>query len=403
MLKLIYKKTMELIPYINNTRTHDDKQVNQIASSINEFGFTNPILIDDKNEIIAGHGRLMASQKLNLESVPCIVLSGLSKAQKKAYVIADNRLALNAGWNEELLRIELQDLKDLDFNIDLLGFTDDELKFFDEDIEELIAQTDEDSIPGEPVDLVSVNGDVWLLGKHRLMCGDSTSVDNVEKLMDGHKADMVFTDPPYGVDYDGIKNDSRLGLEKLLDDVFCNYKIFSHAGSPIYVFHSDRCADIFHNVFRKYCHFSSMIIWVKPALVLSQTDYQSQHEPCMYGWIDGGTHKWFSDRKQTSIWNYGKEHFSGHTTPKPVDLVSNAINNSSISGSNVIDLFGGSGSTLIACEKTNRKAFLMELDEKYVDVIIKRWQDFTGKEAVLESSGENFNLLYNKKYVTNKE
>ena len=224
------------------------------------------------------------------------------------------------------------------------------------------------------------------------MCGDSTSIDAVDKLMDGGKADMVFTDPPYGVDYKGIKNDDRSGLEELLRLAFGNFLAASKSGASIYVFHSDRCADIFHKVFREFFHFSSMIIWAKNSLTLSQTDYQSIHEPCLYGWMDNGKHSWHSDRKQTSVWRFDKERVVGHTTPKPVALVAQAIDNSSKGGDSVVDLFGGSGSTLIACEKTGRINRSMELDPKYVDVIIKRWQDFTGKTATLESTGQPFGL-----------
>jgi hypothetical protein len=225
------------------------------------------------------------------------------------------------------------------------------------------------------------------------MCGDSTSIDAVEKLMDGQKADMVFTDPPYGVDYEGINNDSRAGLADLLQQVFANYVLTAMPGAPVYVFHSDRCADIFHQVFREHFHFSSMVIWVKPSLVLSQTDYQSRHEPCMYGWVGGSAHQWHSDRKQTSVWEFGKEHVVGHTTPKPTEMVSYAIENSSKQNQTVIDLFGGSGSTLIACEKTGRQCRMMELDPKYCDVIIKRWQDYTGKQAVCQENSKTFNEL----------
>lgn len=234
-------------------------------------------------------------------------------------------------------------------------------------------------------------GKLVLKSGHRLMCGDSTSIDAVEKLLNGAKIDLVFTDPPYGVDYQGINNDDRGGLYDLLDQAFNNYNLNMKAGASIYVFHSDKCADIFHDVFRKYFHFSSMMIWVKPALVLSQSDYHSRHEPCMYGWNKDGAHSWYSDRKQTTVWEYGKEHIKGHTTPKPTDMICYALENSSKGGHLVCDLFGGSGSTLIACEKTNRRAYLMELDPKYCDVIINRWQTLTGKDAVLESTGEKFN------------
>ena len=226
--------------------------------------------------------------------------------------------------------------------------------------------------------------------KHRLMCGDSTSIDAVERLMDGRRADMVFTDPPYGVDYKGINNDDRGGLEDLLRSSFGNYLASSKSGAAIYVFHSDRCADIFHTVFREFFHFSSMIVWAKNSLTLSRTDYQSQHEPCLYGWMDNGAHTFYGDRKQTSVWKFDKERVDGHTTPKPVALIERALSNSSKGGDMVTDLFGGSGSTLIACEKTARDCRMMELDPKYCDVITQRWQNFTGQTATLEATGQPF-------------
>ena len=382
-MEIIYKKVRDLIPYVNNSRTHNDEQVNQICASINEFGFTNPLLIDEKDSIIAGHGRLMASKKLGMEEVPCIVLKGLTEAQKKAYIIADNKMALNAGWDEELLKIELENLKELDFDLELTGFNVDEL----DDIlgkneeEQKIIEDDFDIEP--PEEPKAKLGDIYQLGNHRLMCGDSTSEEDVEKLMNGNKADMVFTDPPYGVDYEGINNDSRSGLEELLNGAFSNMMINSKEGSSVYCFHSDRCADIFHKIFRQYCHFSSMIIWEKQSLVLSQTDYQSIHEPCMYGWFNNGNHNFYGDRKQTSVWKYDRKSIEGHTTPKPIELICNALNMSSKPKENILDLFGGSGSTLIACEQLNRKCYMMELDPHYVDVIIQRWENFTGKKAIL--------------------
>ena len=376
-------ETSSLIPYAKNSRTHSDTQVAQIAGSIKEFGFNNPVLIDLEGGIIAGHGRVLAAQKLGLQAVPCIRLGHLTDTQRKAYVIADNRLALNAGWDDSMLTLELQDLKAEDFNLDLLGFEADELNALLNPIKETEGLTDEDAVPEVPEEPKTKPGDIYQLGRHRLMCGDSTSIDAVEKLMDGQKADMVFTDPPYGVDYKGINNDSKDGLEDLLRGAFGNYFAVSKSGAAIYCFHSDRCADIFHSVFREFFHFSSMIIWAKNSLTLSQTDYQSQHEPCLYGWMDNGSHSWYSDRKQTSVWRFDKEKVVGHTTPKPVALVEKAITNSSKGGDLVIDLFGGSGSTMIACEKLGRTNFTMELDPKYCDVIVKRWEDFTGQKAVL--------------------
>jgi DNA modification methylase len=386
------RKVSDLVPYINNSRTHSEEQTIQIAASISEFGFTNPILIDDDNNLIAGHGRLLAAKKLGIEEVPAIILSGLTKAQKKAYVIADNQLALNAGWDLDMLKLEIEGLNEMEFDVNLLGFDDE---FLDGllDVQADEGLTDEDEVPEPPEKPVSVLGDIWQLGNHRLMCGDSTSIDEVDRLLDGQKADMVFTDPPYGVNYQGIKNDDKAGLPDMLDAVFSNYLAVSKSGASIYVFHSDKNNHIFRECFNRYFHFSSMVIWVKNSLTLSQTDYQSQHEPCLYGWMDNGTHSWHSDRKQTSIWRFDKERVEGHTTPKPVELVSYAITNSSKGGDLVVDLFGGSGSTLIACEKINRQACLMELDEKYVDVIINRWQNFTGKQAIHIESGKTYDEL----------
>jgi DNA modification methylase len=389
-----YKKVLvkNLVPYARNSRTHSDAQVSQIAASIKEFGFTNPVLIDENSGIIAGHGRILAAQHLKIDEVPAIVLSHLTDIQKKAYVIADNKLALNAGWDEELLRLEFDELDSAGFDLDLTGFSLDEIDALQvNEVEDGL--TDEDAVPDAPETPVSKLGDIWQLGNHRLMCGDSTSIDEVSRLLDGQTADMVFTDPPYGVDYEGINNDDRSGLEDLLRGAFGCYTAITKAGASSYVFHSDKCADIFHKVFREFFHFSSMIIWAKNSLTLSRTDYQSQHEPCLYGWIKGGSHKFYGDRKQVSIWRFDKERVEGHTTPKPVSLIERALENSSKSEDVIADLFGGSGSTLIACEKLNRHARLMELDEKYVDVIIKRWQDFTGKDAIHIDTGKTYKEL----------
>jgi DNA modification methylase len=371
----------KLIPYAKNARTHSDEQVAQIAASIKEFGWTNPLLVDGEKGIIAGHGRLAAARKLGMTEVPVIELAHLTNTQKKALILADNKLALNAGWDNEMLILELQELELEGFDLELTGFSPDEVNALNPKV--IDGLTDEDAVPEVPEEPKTKLGDIYQLGNHRLMCGDSTSIDTVDKLMDGQKADMVFTDPPYGVDYKGINNDSRDGLEDLLRSAFANYLMASKSGASIYCFHSDRCADVFHKVFREFFHFSSMIIWAKNSLTLSQTDYQSQHEPCLYGWMNNGTHSWHSDRKQTSVWRFDKERVVGHTTPKPVGLVEKAIANSSKGGDVIIDLFGGSGSTLIACEKQSRHGRVMELDPKYCDVIVKRWEDFTGKKATL--------------------
>lgn len=400
----VYKKALvsELIPYAMNARTHSDDQVAQICSSINEFGFTNPVLIDENNSIIAGHGRLLAAKKLNMEEVPTIVLTGLTEAQKKAYIIADNKLALNAGWDEETLKLELESLKDMDFDLSLTGFDDDELlDLFGNEINEGL--TDEDAVPEPPETPVSVLGDIWILGNHRLMCGDSTSIDAVEKLMDGNKADMVFTDPPYGVDYDGgHANDNRRDKLKNDDDVnmydlpIKNAYMVTTEASPIYLWFADRFAtDVLNGLSDAGYAVRSWIVWNKNLAQFGAigAQYKSKHEPCIYAYKKGKKANWCGANNETTVWDVKRESKNEHhPTQKPVALCERAAGNHSVG--KIIDLFGGSGSTLIACEKMNKTAFLMELDEKYVDVIIKRWQEFTGKEAVHAESGKTYNELY---------
>lgn len=395
-LKIETRSVEALIPYAANSRTHSDAQVAQIAASIKEFGWTNPILIDGENGIIAGHGRLLAARKLGLDEVPCVMLDHLSKAQQRALVIADNQLAMNAGWDMEMLAAEIEDLKLGDFDIDLLGFDD---KFLDELLDSGPTEglTDEDAVPEVPETPKTVLGDVWVLGNHRLMCGDSTSIDAVEKLMDGQQANMLHTDPPYGVDYEGVPNDhlKDAQLEKFLVDAMTNAHAVLHSGSNVYVWHADITAFEFISAFRlsgfKQAR-PSTIQWVKPSLTMSQGDYHSQNEPCLFGWKEGPGRVRVKDRKQTTIWHCDRTtEAKVHPTMKPVELCQRAIENSSVANCIVLDLFGGSGSTLIACEKTKRHARLMELDPKYCDVIIKRWQDFTGQEAVHGETGEAFN------------
>ena len=394
----------DLIPYANNSRTHSDEQVLQIASSIKEFGFINPVIVDGENGIIAGHGRVMAAKKLGLMDVPCVDASHLSEAQKKAYIIADNKLALNAGWDDDILRIELDMLTELDFDLSLTGFSDEELQAICQ-VEE-IAPEYEDDADGEiiepPPEPKTKEGDVWVLGKHRLMCGDSTSIDAVEGLMDGCKADLWITDPPYNVAYEGktedaltIQNDSMSDSDfrQFLTDCYSAADANMKEGASFYIWYADieaynfvgGCIDIGWKVRQN-------LIWVKNQLVMGRKDYHFKHEPCLYGWKDGAAHNWYSDRKQTTVLEFNKPQRNGeHPTMKPVDLFEYQIQNSTKQGQNVLDSFGGSGTTMVACEKTNRKAYLMELDPKYCDVIINRWQTLTGKEAVLESTGETYN------------
>lgn len=409
--KIEQRPVAELIPYAANSRTHSDAQVAQIAASIKEFGWTNPILIDGDNTIIAGHGRLMAARKLGLGEVPAIILDHLTKAQQRALVIADNQLALNAGWDIEMLKAEIEDLNLEGFDLGLLGFDD---KFLDGLLEPEPSEglTDEDAIPDVPEQPKTVLGDVWTLGNHRLMCGDSTSVTAFDQLMDGAKADMIFTDPPYGMSYGGgraqgddqkfknrsggikahgmILNDDLQGddLIALVRDAIATSSAAMKEGGALYACFTWRTYAEFEAGLESCGHkVKACIVWDKKSIGLGNSHYRPQHEFIFYC---GG--QWYGDKSQSDVW-YMSRGATGeyvHPTQKPVELVERALNNSSKAGDVVIDCFGGSGSTLIACEKTNRHARLMELDPKYCDVIIKRWQDFTGQKAIHAETGEAF-------------
>jgi len=368
-----------LIPYAKNSRTHDDAQVAQIAASIKEFGWTNPILVDGDKGIIAGHGRLMAARKLKMDKVPVIELSGMTEAQKKAYVIADNRLALNAGWDNAMLTIELQDLEDEGFDLSLTGFDKDELDALLNPIEETEGLTDEDAVPEVPEEPKTKPGDIYILGNHRLMCGDSTSIDAVEKLMDGNSVDMVFTDPPYNVAFNGrsgkhdvIKNDDlpEAEFENFILEVCSIIKVLDP--KVYYVW----CNWNFYGLLQRNLKFKTCIVWAKNVFGMGN-GYRHQHEFCLFnGKIDEVI------KNESDLWEVKKDHNYVHPTQKPVALSVRAFGNH-IKLINVLDLFGGSGSTLIGAEQTGRKAFVMELDPKYCDVIVKRWEDFTGKKAIL--------------------
>lgn len=367
-----------LIPYARNSRTHSDSQVAQIAASIKEFGFTNPVLIDEDGGIIAGHGRVMAARKLGLDSVPAIRLGYLTEAQKRAYVIADNKLALNAGWDDEMLKLELQELQDLNFDLGLTGFDPDELAKLLEP-EQVEGLTDEDAVPDVPEEPKTKLGDIYVLGNHRLMCGDSTSIDAVEKLMDGNKVDMVFTDPPYNVAFNGrsgkhdvIKNDD-LPEDEFADFIgeVCN-TIKAVDPKAYYIW----CNWNFYGVLQGKLDYKTCIVWAKNVFGMG-AGYRHQHEFCLFnGKIDEVI------KNESDLWEVKKDTKYVHPTQKPVALSVRAFGNH-IKLINILDLFGGSGSTLIGAEQTGRKAFVMELDPKYCDVIVKRWEDFTGKEAVL--------------------
>lgn len=396
-----------LKPYERNARTHSAEQVAQIAASIVEFGFTNPILVDSHDGIIAGHGRLMAASELGLKTVPVVVLDHLSDRQRKAYILADNQLALNAGWDTDLLRAELQDLAEQDFDLSLIGFSDDELADLLPDIEQLASEElgDADAVPEPPADPVTKPGDLWLLGKHRVMCGDSTSLTEVERLMTGKKADMVFTDPPYGVAYEGghndkkrqqIQNDALEGedLTSLFHGALTAAITVTAEHAPFYVwFASGKSVETFAAFAELPLKLRAVIQWykVRSGLGAFMSQYIPNCEPCIYAYKAGCSPQWFGPTDEKTVWELQKESRNEfHPTQKPVELPERAISNSSKKGQLVLDLFGGSGSTLIACEKTGRQARLMELDPRYCDVIVKRWQQFTGKRATLEATGEKF-------------
>ena len=396
-----------LIPYARNSRTHSDAQVAQIASSIKEFGFTNPVLIDGGGGIIAGHGRVLAARKLGMSEVPCIRLEHLNDAQKRAYVIADNRLALNSGWDTEMLKVEFADLQELGFDLELTGFDLDEIK-------ELLAPvgteglTDPDDAPPLPEHPRTVPGDIWVMGKHRLLCGDSTSMDDLAKLCEGQLVDMWLTDPPYNVAYEGktkdalkIKND-EMGddqFRQFLRDAYTAADTVMKPGAVFYIWHADSEGYNFRGAAKDAgWTVRQCLIWKKSSMVMGRQDYHWKHEPCLYGWKEGASHLWAADRKQTTILEFEKPSRNGeHPTMKPVALFEYQLLNNTKGGDQVLDSFGGSGTTLIAAEKNGRVARIMELDPKYCDVIVKRWQDFTGKIATHAETGEPFAEVTNGK------
>jgi site-specific DNA-methyltransferase (adenine-specific) len=391
------KRTIEyvaldkLTPYARNSRTHSKDQVKQIAASIREFGFTNPVLIDDEGTIIAGHGRVLAAQHLQLTDIPCIRLGYLTETQRRAYVIADNKLALNAGWDEELLKLELEDLQLDGFDLGKIGFDAKELsEAMGLDDKEVV----EDEVPEPPVDPITKPGDLWLLGEHRLLCGDSTKAEDVERLMAGLRADLMLTDPPYNVDYTGktkdalkVANDSMADndFRKFLVDCFIPAFDAMKPGASFYIFHADSEGYNFRGAV-KDCQqeVKQCLIWAKNTLVMGRQDYQWQHEPCLYGWKQGAAHGWYSDRKQTTILKFDRpSRNQEHPTMKPVGLFAYLMGNSTAPQGLAYDPFLGSGTTLIAAEQLGRKCYGMEISPQYCDVIVKRWETFTGRKAEL--------------------
>jgi len=399
-----------LVPYARNARTHSDEQISQIAASIKEWGWTTPVLVDEQGGIIAGHGRTLAAQRLKMAEVPVMVAKGWSDAKKRAYVLADNKLALNAGWDNEMLALELGEIDELGFDLDLTGFSAEEIAALTpEQIEPGL--TDEDAVPEVPEKPVTVLGDVWILGKHRLMCGDSCSVEAVTKLTDGGGVDMLLTDPPYNVAYEGatkekltIQNDNMGDdqFRQFLRDAFVTADTVMKKGAVFYIWHADSEG---YN-FRGACNDAGWkvrqcLIWKKSSMVMGRQDYHWKHEPCLYGWKEGAGHLWATDRKQTTILEFDKPHRNGeHPTMKPVGLFEYQMLNNTKGGDIVLDLFGGSGTTMLAAEKHGRHSYLMELDPKYCDVIIKRWQDYTGKIATHAETGQPFAEVTNDKQET---
>jgi DNA modification methylase len=408
--------TEKLVPYARNARTHSEEQVAQIAASIVEFGFTNPILAGSDGVIVAGHGRLAAAQKLGLDTVPVVVLDHLTPTQRRALIIADNRIAENAGWDDAMLRIELQSLQEDGFNLDITGFDADTLAEIMAGEETTVdGQTDDDAVPEVSATPISRPGDVWELGNHRLVCGDATDPMSYELLMADAQADMVFTDPPYNVDYANSAKDKMRGkdrpiLNDNLGDGFYDFLLaaltpmLERCAGATYIAMSSSELDTLQQAFRAAGgKWSTFIIWAKNTFTLGRADYQRQYEPILYGWPEGENRHWCGDRDQGDVWNIKKPQKNDlHPTMKPVELVERAIRNSSRPGDIVLDPFGGSGTTLIAAEKSGRIGWLIELDPKYVDVIVRRWQDWTGQRTVRESDGVAFDDLLEQATLTSK-
>lgn len=406
-LQVEYRPLDALVPYANNARTHSDEQVAQIAASISAFGFVNPVLVDERGVIIAGHGRLAAARMLGMTEVPVIELAHLTETQRKALIIADNRIALNAGWDDELLKLELESLKAEDFDLDILGFDPteiDDLLFVD--AEE--SSEEDEAVPEVPDDPVSKTGDLWVLGNHRVLCGDATVLTDIEKVMDGQLADMVFTDPPYNVDYGNTAKDKqraqqgksggRTIMNDNLGDAFGQFlydaitNMLMVTKGSLYVCMSSSELHTLQNAFVSAGgKWSTFIIWAKNTFTLGRSDYQRQYEPLLYGWKEGNDRYWCGARDQGDVWFVNKPQKNTlHPTMKPVELVERAVKNSSKTQDIVLDPFGGSGTTMIACEKLGRQCRMVELDPKYVDVIVKRWEEFTKQKAVHAETGEEF-------------
>lgn len=399
-LAVEYRPASDLIPYARNARTHSDAQVAEIAASMREFGWTNPILVDGENGVIAGHGRLLAARKLGMADVPVIELAGLSEAQKRAYVIADNKLAMNAGWDADLLALEFGDLQDLGFDLSLTGFGETEISSLMS--RATLGLTDPDDVPDVPDVATSRQGDLWLVGRHRLLCGDSTDRDAAARVLGGVRPILMVTDPPYGVDYDpewrlraGVATTGELATGKVLNDDRADWReawaLFP--GDVAYVWHAGlHAGTVADSLAATGFRLRSQIIWDKGQLVLSRGDYHWQHEPCWYAVRESGTGHWAGDRRQTTVWQIPKpaRNETGHSTQKPVACMRRPIENNSSPGQAIYEPFCGSGTTIVAAEMAGRCCHAIELNPAYVDMAILRWQAFTGEAAILDGDGRAF-------------
>jgi DNA modification methylase len=442
-LQVEYRDTGALVPFVRNPRMHPDWQIAQIAASIMEFGFVNPILVGADGVLIAGHGRLLAAQRLGLPQVPVIVLGHLSEVQRRALVVADNQIAENAAWDGELLRSILEELREEGYDLDVVGFSDDELAELlgdlGDDDSRIAPPGDPDFVPEPPPEPVTRPGDLWILGEHRMLCGDATRPADLQRLTDGRFCDAMWTDPPYNVAYEGkagrIANDdlSATDFARFLVSAFSAAATVLNPGAAVYVAHADTEGLAFRRAFRDAgFKLSGCLVWVKPSLVLGRSDYQWRHEPILYGWKPGAAHRWFGGRAKTTVFDQpgapvrvmpdgtvqvdvggqvivisGRDlkveahegsviraekpaRNAEHPTMKPVGLILEMLENSTRRGDVVLDPFGGSGSTLIACHRSGRSARLTELEPRYGDVIVERWQTFTGQRAVLDGDGRSF-------------
>lgn len=393
----------KLVPYVNNARTHSPEQINKLRSSLREFGFINPVIIDKDYGIIAGHGRVIAAREEGIDKVPCVFVDHLTEAQKKAYIIADNRMALDAGWDEELLRVEIEALQTEAFDVSLTGFDEKEITDLFKDTQSEVKDDDYDLTAALEKAAFVKKGDVWVVGRHRLVCGDATNAEDVDKLCEGKRVNLILTDPPYGVSFKSasgltIQNDSMKNEEfySFLLAAFKNMVSHLEPGGSAYVFHADTEGLNFRRAFIDAgLHLAGCCIWVKNSLVLGRSDYQWQHEPVLYGFLKNGKHQWYSDRKQTTIWNFDKpKRNENHPTSKPLDLLSYPLKNSTRENAIVLDTFGGSGSTLMACEQTDRICYTMELDEKYASVILRRYVEDTDDGANVYVMRDGEKLMY---------